>query len=63
MIASKKTAKATPKVTEEPKSQNRVIVAGGKKVVSETETGNRPIVVGGKKSCQMKKCQVAALSQ
>lgn len=44
-----KTAKATPKVTEEPKSQNRVIVAGGKKVVSETETGNRPIVVGGKK--------------
>ena len=44
-----KTAKPTPKVTEEPKSQNRVIVAGGKKVVSETETGNRPIVVGGKK--------------
>lgn len=44
-----KTAKATPKATEEPKSQNRVIVAGGKKVVSETETGNRPIVVGGKK--------------
>jgi translation initiation factor IF-2 len=29
--SSKKTAKATPKVTEEPKSQNRVIVAGGKK--------------------------------
>ncbi len=44
-----KPAKATPKATTEPKTQNRVIVAGGKKVVTETETGNRPIVVGGKK--------------
>ncbi|MCH4161726.1 MAG: translation initiation factor IF-2 [Lactococcus raffinolactis] len=41
--------KATPKAATEPQTQNRVIVAGGKKVVTETETGNRPIVVGGKK--------------
>ena len=44
-----KPAKATPKAATEPQTQNRVIVAGGKKVVTETETGNRPIVVGGKK--------------
>ncbi|WP_460055151.1 translation initiation factor IF-2 [Pseudolactococcus yaeyamensis] len=44
-----KTTKATPKKVAEPKTQNRVIVSGGKKVVTETETGNRPIVVGGKK--------------
>ena len=41
--------KATLKAATEPQTQNRVIVAGGKKVVTETETGNRPIVVGGKK--------------
>ncbi|QIW60196.1 translation initiation factor IF-2 [Lactococcus raffinolactis] len=41
--------KATLKAATEPQTQNRVIVAGGKKVVTETETGNRPIVVSGKK--------------
>lgn len=41
--------KAMLKAATEPQTQNRVIVAGGKKVVTETETGNRPIVVGGKK--------------
>lgn len=41
--------RATLKAATEPQTQNRVIVAGGKKVVTETETGNRPIVVGGKK--------------
>lgn len=41
--------KATLKAATEPQTQNRVIVAGGKKVLTETETGNRPIVVGGKK--------------
>ncbi|MFZ2027428.1 MAG: translation initiation factor IF-2 [Lactococcus raffinolactis] len=41
--------KATLKAATEPQTQNRVIVAGGKKVVTETETGNRPIVVCGKK--------------
>ncbi|GAX47635.1 translation initiation factor IF-2 [Pseudolactococcus reticulitermitis] len=44
-----KPAQATPKASAEPKTQNRVIMSGGKKVVTETETGNRPIVVGGKK--------------
>jgi translation initiation factor IF-2 len=47
--SAKAATKSTAKKVVEPKTQNRVIVAGGKKVMSDTATGGRPIVVGGKK--------------